>query len=168
MSISIHAYVASCDFAYSRFLFYSTNILLAAFCQFPFAKTQTVSTEKLWIILLYRDALKMLVTLTHLGLISRTYLRTALAPVAPKSVRIQSSCQYLFTLLGSTGVKAECRTLMKLTPGVNFINMLICSFYSNKCSVAELLYQQLRPTLPVNKTRNYAQFLHLTLYAIRQ
>ncbi len=37
-------------------------------------------------------------------------------PVAPKSVRIQSSCQYLFTLLGSTGAKAALRTLMKLTP----------------------------------------------------
>jgi len=40
----------------------------------------------------------------------------AFTPVAPKSVRIQSSCQYLFTLLGSTGAKAAHRTLMKLTP----------------------------------------------------
>ena len=38
--------------------------------------------------------------------ISSTYLRTAFTPVAPKSVRIQSSCHYLFTLLGSTSVKA--------------------------------------------------------------
>jgi len=37
-------------------------------------------------------------------------------PVAPKSLRIQSTCQYLFTLLGSTGAKAANRTLMKLTP----------------------------------------------------
>jgi len=36
-------------------------------------------------------------------------------PVAPKSVRIQSSCQCLFTLLGSTGAKAAHRTMMKLT-----------------------------------------------------
>jgi len=48
--------------------------------------------------------------------ISPTYLLTAFTPVAPKSVRIQSSCQYLFTLLGSTGAKATNRTLMKLTP----------------------------------------------------
>jgi len=40
-------------------------------------------------------------------------------PVATKSVRIQSSCQYLFTLLGSTGAKAAHRALMKLTSGVN-------------------------------------------------
>jgi hypothetical protein len=49
------------------------------------------------------------------GSISPTYLRTALTPVAPKSVIIQSSCQYLFVLLGSTGAKAACIMLMKLT-----------------------------------------------------
>ncbi len=42
---------------------------------------------------------------------------TAFALVAPKSIRIQSSCQYHFTLLGSTGAKAAHRTLVKLTPG---------------------------------------------------
>ncbi len=36
--------------------------------------------------------------------------------VAHKSVRIQSSCQYLFTLLGSTSAKAARRMLMKLSP----------------------------------------------------
>jgi len=49
--------------------------------------------------------------------ISPTYLRTAITPVAPKSVRIQSSYQYLFMLLGSTGAKAARRMLMKLTQG---------------------------------------------------
>ncbi len=49
--------------------------------------------------------------------ISPTYLRTAFTPVAPKSVRIQSSCQYFFTLLGSTDAKAARRMLMKLTHG---------------------------------------------------
>ena len=44
-------------------------------------------------------------------------LHTAFTPVVPQSVRTQSSCQYLFTLLGSTHVKAVHRTLMKLTPG---------------------------------------------------
>jgi len=52
---------------------------------------------------------------------SPTYLRTAFAPVDPKSVRIQSSCQYHFTLLGSTGAKAALRTLMKLTTGYDII-----------------------------------------------
>ncbi len=51
-----------------------------------------------------------------MGSISQTYLHTDFTPVAPKSVRIQSSCQYLFTLLGSTGAKAAHRKLMKLTP----------------------------------------------------
>ncbi len=55
--------------------------------------------------------------LTDHGSVSPTYLRTAFMPVTPKSVIIQSSCQYLFTLLGSTGAKAACRTLMKLRPG---------------------------------------------------
>jgi len=40
----------------------------------------------------------------------------------------QSSCQYLFTLLGSACVKAVRRTLMKLSPGVNFNNNLQVAF----------------------------------------
>jgi len=59
-----------------------------------------------------------------MGLISPTYLRTNFTPVAPKSIRIQSSCQYLLTLLGYTGAIAACRTLMKLTHGVDFTNIL--------------------------------------------
>jgi len=54
-----------------------------------------------------------------LGSISSTYLHTAFTPVAPKSLKIQSSCQYLLTLLGSTSVKAVRRTLMKLSPTYN-------------------------------------------------
>jgi len=38
--------------------------------------------------------------------------------VAPKSIRIQSNCQYLFMLLGSTRTKAACKMMMKLTLGV--------------------------------------------------
>ncbi len=53
-----------------------------------------------------------------LGSISPTYFRTAFTTVVPKSLRIKSNCQYLFTLLGSTGTKAAHRTLMKLTPGL--------------------------------------------------
>ncbi len=43
-------------------------------------------------------------------------LRTACTREDPKSVRIQSNPQYLFTLLGSTCAKAARRTLMKSTP----------------------------------------------------
>ncbi len=39
-------------------------------------------------------------------------LRTAFVLVDPKSVKIQLSHQCLFTLLGSTSLKAVCRTLM--------------------------------------------------------
>jgi hypothetical protein len=46
------------------------------------------------------------------------YLRSAFTPIGPKIVRIQSSCQYLFTLLGSSGAKAALWMLMKLSPGV--------------------------------------------------
>jgi len=45
--------------------------------------------------------------------------RTAFMPVAPQSVRTKSSCQYLFTLLGPTSIKAVRRMLMKLTPVIS-------------------------------------------------
>jgi hypothetical protein len=38
--------------------------------------------------------------------------------VAPKSVRTQSSCQYLFMLLRSTHEKVVLKMLMKLSPGL--------------------------------------------------
>ncbi len=50
-------------------------------------------------------------------------LRTAFAPVDPKSVKRYWLLDWIFTLLGATGVKAVLRTLMKLSPGVNFINV---------------------------------------------
>ena len=46
------------------------------------------------------------------------YLCAAFTPVAPQSVRTQSSCQYLFTILRSTSVKPVRRMLMKLSPCV--------------------------------------------------
>ena len=55
-------------------------------------------------------------------------LHTAFMLVGPKSIRIQSSSWYFFTLLGSMCAKAARRTLMKLTPGVNFINILQAAF----------------------------------------
>jgi hypothetical protein len=64
----------------------------------------------------------------RLGLDFINVLRTAFTPVVPQSVRTQSSRQYLFTLLGPTSVKAVRRTLMKLTPGVNFTNIFSKAF----------------------------------------
>ncbi len=83
-------------------------------------------------------------------------------PVAPKSVRIQSSCQYLFTLLGSTGAKAAHRTLMILTPrrrksiskiqntvivlnGINFVFLVKQMKFAKKLIKYFLLQQSLRP-----------------------
>ena len=45
-------------------------------------------------------------------------LHTAFTLVGPKSLRIQASSLYLFTLLGSVGAKATHGTLMNLTPGL--------------------------------------------------
>jgi hypothetical protein len=42
----------------------------------------------------------------------------------PESVEIQLSDQYFFTLSGSAGVKVLHRMLMKVTPGVDFTNIL--------------------------------------------
>jgi hypothetical protein len=58
---------------------------------------------------------KILVKLTP-GFDFINILHTAFVLVDPKSVRFQSSCQYHFTLLGSTSVKAVLRKLMKSTP----------------------------------------------------
>ncbi len=52
----------------------------------------------------------------HLGLNFTNSLSAAFMLVDPKSVKIQLSHKYLFTLLGSTGTKAARRTLMKLSP----------------------------------------------------
>jgi len=45
----------------------------------------------------------------------------------PKSVKIQSSSQYLFALLESLR-----KMLVKLTPAVNFIKVLLESFFVRK------------------------------------
>jgi len=69
-------------------------------------------------------------------------LHTAFTYVASQSIRTQSSCQYLFMLLGSTCVKAVHRTLMKLSPVVmirwqnsSLLFNSICSFFrrAKKC-----------------------------------
>ncbi len=58
-----------------------------------------------------------------LGLNFTNVLRTAFAPVAPKSVKVQSSRQYLFTLLGPTSVKGVRKMLMELTPVILSMKM---------------------------------------------
>jgi len=52
-----------------------------------------------------------------MGSILPTNLHAAFMCVAPKSARIQSSCQYCVTLLGSTRAKAAHKMLIKLTHG---------------------------------------------------
>jgi len=44
-------------------------------------------------------------------------LHPAFTSADPKSVKIQLSCQYLFSLLGSVRIKAARKMLFKLTPG---------------------------------------------------
>jgi hypothetical protein len=48
-----------------------------------------------------------------------------------KRKKIQLSHKYLFTLSGSTSAKAVLRTLMKLTPGVDFKSVFSCAFCAN-------------------------------------
>ncbi len=59
----------------------------------------------------------MLMKLTP-GLNFINILRTAFTLVGPTSVRIQSSSQYLFMLLG-LGAKAAHRLLMKFSPALS-------------------------------------------------
>ncbi len=48
----------------------------------------------------------------------------------PKAQQNTVKLSVFFALLESARAKAACRILMKLTPGVNFTNMFICSFYA--------------------------------------
>jgi len=52
--------------------------------------------------------------------------------VDPESAKIQLSHQYLFTLTGSTSLKAYHRMLVTLTPGVDFTNVLRKTFADPK------------------------------------
>jgi len=54
--------------------------------------------------------------LRNLGSISSTYLLAAFMPVDPQSIRTQSSCKHLFTLMVTTHLKAVRKTLMKFSP----------------------------------------------------
>jgi len=65
--------------------------------------------------------------------------------------KIQSSCQYLFTLLGSTGAKAAHRTLMKLSPDcvdVNFSTEILRTHMKRKLISLSSNYTFLSFNLP--------------------
>jgi hypothetical protein len=63
-----------------------------------------------------------------LGTISPTFYAQLLNTKIPKLQKIQSVVSPFCLLLGSSHEKAGHRTLMKLTPGFNFINVLLSAF----------------------------------------
>ncbi len=65
------------------------------------------------------------------------FLRTQI----PKAQKKYSPSVSFFALLGSAHAKAGCRMLIKLTPGVNFINMLTVRSYSCKGSSSQLVFR---------------------------
>ncbi len=69
-------------------------------------------------------------TFGHQVSISPTYLRKTFTHEYPKSAKIKSSIQYLFALLGSSQLKSALKTLGEMIPLVDFTNMLTCSFYA--------------------------------------
>jgi hypothetical protein len=60
-------------------------------------------------------------------------LHTAFTLADPKSIKKTVKLSIFFTLSGYTSVKAVCRMLMKLTPG---INLFILIFYFNTYFIA--------------------------------
>jgi len=83
-----------------------------------------------------KDSLPIWDWLNHKGSISSTSATFKL--VAPQSVRIQSSCQYLFTLLGSARAKGALRTLMKLT-----LDLWVFCVMAKCCLEVEKFYRQI-------------------------
>ncbi len=81
-----------------------------------------------------------------LGLNFINVLRTAFTPVAPQSVRTQSSCLYLFTLLGTMSVKVvRFRTLMKLAPDLEIlwlISSLAAAIFSAPHTATSMSWNQ--------------------------
>jgi len=62
------------------------------------------------------------------GLISPTFYLQLLRQHIPKEQKRLSSHQCLFALLGSASAKAVCKTLVKLTPGVDLTHTLSAAF----------------------------------------
>jgi len=71
-------------------------------------------------------------------LISPTFYLQLLCARIPKAQKIQSSWHSFFALLGSLYVKTAPKMLMKLTPEVNFINILHAYFLYESSFKAKL------------------------------
>jgi len=88
-----------------------------------------------------KSCLKNIDEINTSGVVFINILHTAFTPVATQSVRTQSSCQYLFMLLGATRVIAVRRTMMKLTPDLRIEHLLVAKhpFQSQilKCELIE-------------------------------
>jgi len=66
------------------------------------------------------DSSKIIYTIANIKGLSVNFInvrRAAFAHADPKSIEIQSSCQYFFALLGSMSIKAAYEMLMKSTTG---------------------------------------------------
>jgi len=87
-----------------------------------FMHTKEISSHPILTDLIFVVPQHKVLILTPPGVNFTNILLAAFTSADFKSVRTQSSCQYLFTLLGSTSVKAVRRTLIKLSHGVNFSN----------------------------------------------
>ncbi len=74
----------------------------------------------------------------HLGSISSTWLSSAFTSANHKSPKNTAKPSVYIALLGSVCIKAARKMLVKLTPGVIFINMLMSSF-----SVFQMLWHLL-------------------------
>ncbi len=61
----------------------------------------------------------------------------------PKAQNLQSSHQYLFALLGSTRVKATHKTLVKMTPGDNDLQIFKPTKYS--ITIGTIVEMQCKP-----------------------
>ncbi len=59
---------------------------------------------------------------------TNVFLRSFLGERRGQKRKKDSEVVILFTLLGTTRVKAVLRTLMKLSPGVDFINVIRTAF----------------------------------------
>jgi len=55
-------------------------------------------------------------------------LRAAFGRTDNRSAKKADNLTVFLALLGSAGIKAACRMLMKMTPGVNFVNILTAPF----------------------------------------
>jgi len=101
--------------------------------QYSFTKknqSQTVIREKLQKALLYKKGKSNVVV--EIDNRCQFHLRSKCSFYAHRSRKQKKTAKLsvFFALLGSSSVKAACRTLMKFTPKVNFTNMFTRSFYA--------------------------------------